>query len=384
MEGNPEDLYQVALLIDQLKHDDAQMRVNASKQLALIARALGAERTRNELIPFLTESLDDEDEVLEVLAAQLKELLPLLGGTEFTPHLLKPLESLIMVEENAVREAAVCSVEAVLNSMSNTQLAEQYVPMLNRLATNDWFTSRMSAASLFHVGYKKLSDALKQKLRALFLKLCNDETPMVRRTAATFYGNMVKIVKPHELQAEFMAPLSGFSDDEQDSVRIQVIPTCIALAEILPLESKMSQVLPVILNVANDRSWRVRWALACKIHEVCGAMGQQIANNSLSSAFETLLNDTEAEVRSAAAGSMVLVCGTLRKDIVVSQILPVASRLAGDVSEHVRASLALVINGIASIVGRDNSVEHVLPILLVLLRDEVSEVCPYMYLNSFF
>ncbi|CAM9114553.1 unnamed protein product, partial [Ectocarpus fasciculatus] len=374
MEGSPEDLYQTALLIDQLKHDDAQMRVNASRSLVQIARALGPERTRNELIPFLTESLDDEDEVLQVLSEQLRELIPFMGSADHAHLLLRPLETLIMVEESTVREAALSSMEAVLNSMTSDQLAEQYVPLLNRLATNDWFTSRMSSAALFHIAYKKLADPLKQKSRALFLKLCNDETPMVRRTAALNYGKMAKLVKPHELQAEFMAPLASLADDEQDSVRIQVIPMCISLAEILPLEAKMSQVLPVLLNLANDRSWRVRWALASRVHEVCGALGQQISNNSLSAAYEALLNDTEAEVRSAAASTMVLVCGTLRKDVIVSQILPAAARLAGDVSEHVRASLALVVNGMAGIIGKEGSVEHVLPVLLLLLRDEVSDV----------
>lgn len=373
-EGNGEDLYQIALLIDQLKHDDPQARIRASRSLVAIARALGAERTRNELIPFLTESLDDEDEVLQVLAEQLKELLPLMGGLEYAYLLLRPLETLIMVEEGAVREPALVSMEAVLNSMTNDQLTEQYVPLLNRLATNDWFTSRMSSAALFHIAYKKLADPMKQKCRSLFLKLCSDETPMVRRTGAMNYGNMAKLAKPHELQAEFLAPLAALADDEQDSVRIQVIPMCISLAEILPLESKMSQVLPVLLNLASDRSWRVRWALASRIHEVCGALGQQISNNSLSSAYEALLNDTEAEVRSAAAVTMVLVCGTLRKDVIINQILPAASRLAGDASEHVRASLALVINGMASIIGQEGCVEHVLPVLLLLLRDEVSDV----------
>jgi serine/threonine-protein phosphatase 2A regulatory subunit A len=33
------------------------------KRLGTIALALGEERTRNELIPFLTDSNDDEDEV---------------------------------------------------------------------------------------------------------------------------------------------------------------------------------------------------------------------------------------------------------------------------------------------------------------------------------
>lgn len=36
--GDAEDLYQIALLIDQLKHDDVQFRVSASRSLTLIGR----------------------------------------------------------------------------------------------------------------------------------------------------------------------------------------------------------------------------------------------------------------------------------------------------------------------------------------------------------
>ena len=42
------------------------LRLNSVKRLGTIAMALGEERTRNELIPFLTESNDDEDEVRRV------------------------------------------------------------------------------------------------------------------------------------------------------------------------------------------------------------------------------------------------------------------------------------------------------------------------------
>jgi hypothetical protein len=35
----PTDLYQIALLIDQLKHDDVQLRLSASKSLPQIAQA---------------------------------------------------------------------------------------------------------------------------------------------------------------------------------------------------------------------------------------------------------------------------------------------------------------------------------------------------------
>jgi serine/threonine-protein phosphatase 2A regulatory subunit A len=46
-------LYPIAVLIDELKHEDVVLRLNAIKRLSTIALALGQERTRNELIKFL-------------------------------------------------------------------------------------------------------------------------------------------------------------------------------------------------------------------------------------------------------------------------------------------------------------------------------------------
>ena len=60
MDANQNDeLYPIAVLIDELKHDDVILRLNAIHRLNTIALALGAERTREELIPFL----DGEDPV---------------------------------------------------------------------------------------------------------------------------------------------------------------------------------------------------------------------------------------------------------------------------------------------------------------------------------
>jgi serine/threonine-protein phosphatase 2A regulatory subunit A len=48
-----ESLFPIAILIDELKHDDLTLRLNAIRRLGTIALALGPERTRDELIPFL-------------------------------------------------------------------------------------------------------------------------------------------------------------------------------------------------------------------------------------------------------------------------------------------------------------------------------------------
>lgn len=54
---------QIAMLIEHLKADDINLRVTATRSLPAIADALGHERVRAELVPFINDSTDDEDEV---------------------------------------------------------------------------------------------------------------------------------------------------------------------------------------------------------------------------------------------------------------------------------------------------------------------------------
>mmetsp|Transcript_31978 Transcript_31978/g.46064 ORF Transcript_31978/g.46064 Transcript_31978/m.46064 type:complete len:674 (-) Transcript_31978:2077-4098(-) len=394
-----EDLYQIALLIDQLKHDETQLRVNAARQLVPIARALGPERTRNELIPFLNDSVDDEDEVIAVIAEKLGELSSCVGGNEYAYIILSPLEFLICGEDSVVREKAVVSIETVVSKLTEDQCTKMFIPFLNRLAGKDWFTSRAAAASLVHLTFTKVSDKMKLDLASLYLRLCSDETPTVRRTAAQNLVQFLKVAQNCDqsaVVASLLEAFQAFSRDEQDSIRIQVIPICKALSQISTPDMRISQVLSVILAVSSDRSWRLRWALANRIHEIIEVFSENKSSavaatasatslashvntitssiTSLSSIFDTLLNDSEAEVRAAATTHLAAVSKCLMKATIVERLLPTAQRLASDSSEFVRASFALEICMLSPSLGRDDTIQLLLPILLNLLRDEVSEV----------
>ena len=50
------------------------------KNLGTVAIALGQERTRNELLPYVLELMDDDEEVLMALAEILPTLLDYAGG----------------------------------------------------------------------------------------------------------------------------------------------------------------------------------------------------------------------------------------------------------------------------------------------------------------
>ncbi len=95
--------------MDELRSEDVQLRLNAIHRISTIALALGPERARDELIPFLQDSVDDEDEVLLALAEELgRNFEEYIGGPEYAHVLLGPLENLSAVEETLVRDK-VCS-----------------------------------------------------------------------------------------------------------------------------------------------------------------------------------------------------------------------------------------------------------------------------------
>lgn len=78
--------------------------------------ALGHARTREELIPFLDESLDDEDEVLQVLAGELGTFSEHVGGPLYAHVLLAPLAHLAAVEETLVREKVTSEGHALFDT----------------------------------------------------------------------------------------------------------------------------------------------------------------------------------------------------------------------------------------------------------------------------
>ena len=78
--GDPsQPLHPIAILVDELRSEDVTLRLNAVHRLTTIALALGPDRTREELVGFLLDSLDDEDEVLLALAEETGNLGSICG-----------------------------------------------------------------------------------------------------------------------------------------------------------------------------------------------------------------------------------------------------------------------------------------------------------------
>lgn len=149
------------------------------------------------------------------MAEQLGNFTPLVGGSEFVQCLLPPLENLANIEETVVRDKAVESLRKIAEKHSAPALEEHFIPMILRLAQGDWFTSRTSSCGLFAVAYPRANPAQKAELRTTFRALCRDDTPMVRRAAASKLGEVAKVWEKDYLKSELLQIFEDLSRDDQ-------------------------------------------------------------------------------------------------------------------------------------------------------------------------
>jgi serine/threonine-protein phosphatase 2A regulatory subunit A len=242
--------------------------------------------------------------------------------------------------------------------------------MIKRLSTGDWFTSRTSACGLYTPAYPLVSPAFKEELKKGFGLLCNDDTPMVRRAAATHLAKWIPVVDPTSTP-DLVQLLCTLAQDEQDSVRLLTVDSVIQLSK-KPIDFKQS-LLPSLKSLCYDASWRVRYMIADKLVTIAQVVPEDMME-LLKDVFLHLLKDSESEVRTAVCAQIPGFCAKLSSEVAVRDVLPVLKELTTDASQHVRAALASHVNGLAPMLGKQHTMDHLLPLFLQLLKDEASEV----------
>lgn len=373
--GVDASLYPIAVLIDELRHDDLQLRLNSIKNLRTIATALGPERTREELLPFLQEIIDDDDEVLIALAEELGRGVPWVGGAVYAHSLCGPLEELCNVEEISVREKAIEALKELARHMSAEQVARHLCALIGRLAAHDWFTSRLSACALFAATLPRVGEGKQDDLLKTYFRLCGDDTPMVRRQAANVLGSVAEVLSNDSMLYELVEVFEKLAKDEQDSVRILAINNCIALGKLKSSADWQARILPAVKACAEDKSWRVRYMMADNVKQLCDVFRAK-ATDEIVPLHLKLLSDQEVEVRTVAAARIAAVAALSPTQEFLETLIPALEKLTlpREHSQHVRASLAGSVLGLTPIFGAKLTVDHLVSIFLQLIRDESPDV----------
>lgn len=393
MENINDDFYPLALLMDELKHDDVSNRVEAMQKLDAIAIALGPERTLHELLPFLNDvAQDDEEEVFAVMAEKLGSFVPLVGGHHNSEPLIQVLAVLAAMEEPIVRDNAVESLNKVSLELADEELGHIFLELIRSLSQGDWFSKKVALCGLYKCVIVRVNASVRRDLLMLYYNLVSDESPMVRRSAARHLPTLID--KLTQLSRENPDPSQKVDDndleiilkmfhhlinDAQDSVKLLSIDVLVLILEYFRSVHDASHNLDCLvsaLKLIKDESWRVRYAAADKFSNI--AVNFLDADSDLYrliDPFINLMKDNEGEVRKAIAKQLPGFSKLITDlKIVETRIIPVVNELSQDPHENVRAALASAVTGLSPILPRQSTIDKLLPIFLNMLKDEFPDV----------
>jgi len=365
-------------LVEDLKSEEPDQRLASIQELVTIATALGPARARVELLPYISDCVDDEDENIEALCGQLSSFVPLVGGAEHASCLLPVYEAVASGEEVALRKLAIDGITALAGVMPAAHVRTHLFEVVKRLAQGQWYAQRSSVCGLFHIVFPALDAAGQQEVLGFVQGLSGDSAAMVRRSLAEFLKHLIPICSQAQLKAVIHPIFLTLCKDDQDSVRLLAVALCVPLAEAMEAASVAAAVIPVYSAAVADTAWRVRYVAADNVTGFQVAIGPELTKTVLLPAYTALLGDSEAEVRTAACRRLLVFCQTLPVDVraaaIIEALIAQIQERVVDTNEHVRSALAGVIMGLSAILGKGNTIQYLLPLFLTLLKDENAEV----------
>ena len=134
---------------------------------------------------------------------------------------------LLGCEETVVRQSAVEGLRKLVPSFSEEQVQKNLIPMVINISNIEAFQWKVSACYLIRICYPKAGKE-KEKLVNLYFKLCEDDTPIIKRTAAKEFGPLCLIIEKDTVKSEMLNCYKKFMD-ESDTVRVTILPSIVQL-----------------------------------------------------------------------------------------------------------------------------------------------------------
>jgi serine/threonine-protein phosphatase 2A regulatory subunit A len=325
----------------------------------------------SEFIPYIQKIIStEEDEVLLAISEELPRFKSYLDGKQMTA-VLPLFVSLLGCEETVVRESTVEGLRKLVPSFSEEQVQKDLIPMVVNISNTEAFQLKVSACYLIRICYPKAGKE-KEKLVNLYFKLCDDDTPIIKRTAAKEFGPLCLIIEKDTVKSEMLNCYKKFMN-ESDTVRVTILPSIVQLSKIFQEPELQKQHIQNINSASIDKSWRVRNELANLYPQFIDYF-QNNPNLDLVQPICTLMKDSETEVKASALKALNQVISKLPSDKVTSQIVPTLRGLNNESNKDTKSNIGLLFGPISRIIGYTGFNANLGTMMDTLMKDENAEV----------
>ena len=360
-------------LLEDLKNPETKIKINAIHNLREISFALGRERTRKELLPFLISCIDEEeDEALVELAKILGNFIDCIGGINYIKELFNILEAILIVDDPNIRKETINSLKKTINQVEKIEFIENDImEIIIRLGENENINQKISSLYIIIFIFPKLSEKNKEIVLNIILKFCKDETISLKKEVL----NLIPEITQY-LQINFIQKIiSIFLEDKNDTTHIDIMNIIVSMKNLNNLSEIMDYLEKVLTKLACDNNWRVRLTVCDKLYEILSF--PQITNKIKQTSIEIfvkLLEDSEAEVKNICCLRLEDMTKVLYKEDNFDKILKGIKKLEKDNTTYVRGALASNLLKICPFIGQKKTNDFIFPIFLNIIKDENHDI----------
>ena len=325
----------------------------------------------SEFIPYIQKIIStEEDEVLLAISEELPRFKSVLDGKQMTA-VLPLFLSLLGCEETVVRESTVEGLRKLVPSFTDEQVQKDLIPMVVNISNGEAFQFKVSACYLIRICYPKAGKE-KEKLVKLYFKLCDDDTPIIKRTAAKEFGPLCLIIEKDTVKSEMLNCYKKFMN-ESDTVRVTILPSIVQLSKIFQEPELQKLHIQNINSASIDKSWRVRNELANLYPQFIDYF-QNNPNLDLVQPICTLMKDSETEVKASALKALNQIISKLPSDKVNTQIVPTLRGLNNESNKDTKSNIGLLFGPISRIIGYTGFNANLGTMMDTLMKDENADV----------
>ena len=360
-------------LLEDLQNPDIKIKKNAFQNLRGISLALGRERTRKELLPYLKSCIDEEeDEIIIELAKVLSNFIDCIGGKQYIKELLNLLEIILTIDDHFVRIEIINTIKSVVKQIGKvSEIESDLISIINNLYNSEDINQKKSAMNLLIFLFKDLNGSNKTVALNYFDKFLVDNNISVKKE---LLNEITEISL--ELSIEYIKKMiNTILKDKNDSMRIDLVNIMLSIRTHKNINEFIDTIYDLIPKLSEDSNWRVRLTVSDKLNDFLNF--PNINNNfrQLSvNIFAKLLEDTEPEIRNICCLRLVEITKILKDENNFDKILQNLRKLEKDQKNFVKGALASNVLKICELIGPKKTNEYVFPIFLTLIKDENIEI----------
>ena len=360
-------------LLEDLQNQDIKIKKNAFQNLRGISLALGRERTRKELLPYLKSCIDEEeDEIIIELAKVLSNFIDCIGGKQYIKELLNLLEIILTIDDHFVRIEIMNTIKSVIKQIGNvSEIESDLISIINNLYNSEDINQKKSAMNLLIFLYKDLNVNNKNVAINFFDKFLVDSNISVKKE---LLNEITEISL--ELSINYIKKIiNTILKDKNDSMRIDIVNIMLSIRNHKNINLFIDTIYDLIPKLSEDTNWRVRLTVSDKLNEFLNY--PNINNNFKQTSvniFAKLLDDSEAEIRNICCLRLVEITKILKDENNFDKILQNLRKLEKDQKNFVKGALASNALKICELIGPKKTNEYIFPIFLTLIKDENIEI----------